>query len=603
MSFKQESKFDPSKNFTSVKIGTKKPVLETELNEMQQIQNEARADLVRQTIHSGFLQLSELEFLTDPLNSFSFKTEQEVNVNGYTVKIPAGTVITLDEPPEEGERDDLVFLEAWFEEVKAEDDSSIIDNRIGVETSRREKLNWRIRTFSGFEKETMREDTDILGYPTPERLIPQAQGALDAPLDYDYGNLWTHSIHRYGMFYGSRRRKSTGNVNKRNHVEDVGLYIAGEGTQTSKGIVKTTDGYVYAVPMFRVKRRNSGGYSVENGNGARIRIGSLTLTFDETLSGVGLGEEVVRKIVEGTTHIRVGDVLGTASTHRAVITEVLDSERVRILKTSSESLMETAVVHPAPDRPDGMFANVIAERDIIDLRHKVSLTGFNYEQLLEENFDKLLRGELQTKEKTKMLKTYHGIRKTPIDSNTVFYASFDGTTVAEVGNLGNALQTIQKVYVPSPTGNALNIPSSLGFNERVVDLSKTYKTGVVSLDFFVEAKALFERLSNFVNLGSSDGYRVTHNYIHGTGRFDVNESYGYLPDREEILKHTFVHIRSTVDLDNKTRSVYLNGKKIVSDRALPESFGNDVRYLVLGGIHKSSGANISATLDITLFDF
>ena len=32
--------------------------------------------------------------------------------------------------------------------------------------------------------------------------------------------------------------------------------------------------------------------------------------------------------------------------------------------------------------------------DVDDLRHKVSLTGFNYDQILNENFDKLLRGEL-----------------------------------------------------------------------------------------------------------------------------------------------------------------------------------------------------------------
>lgn len=36
----------------------------------------------------------------------------------------------------------------------------------------------------------------------------------------------------------------------------------------------------------------------------------------------------------------------------------------------------------------------IEENDIEDLRHQVSLTGFNYDKILSESFDKLLRGEL-----------------------------------------------------------------------------------------------------------------------------------------------------------------------------------------------------------------
>ena len=36
----------------------------------------------------------------------------------------------------------------------------------------------------------------------------------------------------------------------------------------------------------------------------------------------------------------------------------------------------------------------IDSNDIEDLRHKVSLTGFNYDKILNESFDKLLRGEL-----------------------------------------------------------------------------------------------------------------------------------------------------------------------------------------------------------------
>ena len=36
----------------------------------------------------------------------------------------------------------------------------------------------------------------------------------------------------------------------------------------------------------------------------------------------------------------------------------------------------------------------IGENDINDLRHLTSLTGFNYSEILEKNFNKILKGEL-----------------------------------------------------------------------------------------------------------------------------------------------------------------------------------------------------------------
>ena len=40
------------------------------------------------------------------------------------------------------------------------------------------------------------------------------------------------------------------------------------------------------------------------------------------------------------------------------------------------------------------FIENTESNDVDDLRHKVSLTGFNYDQILNESFDSLLRGEL-----------------------------------------------------------------------------------------------------------------------------------------------------------------------------------------------------------------
>ena len=62
MSFDKHSNFNKQANFTEVKFGENKPVLEVELNEMQQIQNEARADIIRDTMPSGFVTLGEIDY-------------------------------------------------------------------------------------------------------------------------------------------------------------------------------------------------------------------------------------------------------------------------------------------------------------------------------------------------------------------------------------------------------------------------------------------------------------------------------------------------------------------------------------------------------------
>jgi hypothetical protein len=46
-------------------------------------------------------------------------------------------------------------------------------------------------------------------------------------------------------------------------------------------------------------------------------------------------------------------------------------------------------------RPDGLFTDQVAKTDILDLRHVVNPNGFDYDSLLQQNLDKLLRGQLR----------------------------------------------------------------------------------------------------------------------------------------------------------------------------------------------------------------
>ena len=168
MSFDKHSNFNKQANFTEVKFGENKPVLEVELNELQQIQNEARADIVRDTIPSGFTKLGEIDydFCLNNENQIKFKTESVAYVNGYRINIPKDTIVNIGKAPEKDTREDLLFLEVWKEEVNSTSEltleggegqveipNNIKDSRYPIETTHRVALKWRIRHVSDVDFE------------------------------------------------------------------------------------------------------------------------------------------------------------------------------------------------------------------------------------------------------------------------------------------------------------------------------------------------------------------------------------------------------------------------------------------------------------------
>ena len=61
--------------------------------------------------------------------------------------------------------------------------------------------------------------------------------------------------------------------------DDDNLYIAGDGSETAKAVLGTTDGYVYAIPLFKIDRMNSALYdSVSNPNGG-AKYAATELTY------------------------------------------------------------------------------------------------------------------------------------------------------------------------------------------------------------------------------------------------------------------------------------------------------------------------------------
>lgn len=383
MSFDIHSNFDKRANFTEVKFGEGKPVLEVELNELQNIQNEARADLIRDSIPSGFTSLGELDFAysAENENVIRLKSESVAYVNGYRILLPKGMTIDLEEAPKDKPREDLVFLEVWREEVNYEDTlhtqggenlgtitNPIKDSRYPIETSRRIALKWRIR---------LAQDIDFTKNPKGFR-VPQ-QG-------------WTNQVNAQG---GNDKPLSGSSIEvvlspnnsvddeKRNwKIIDSGLYFSGTGTDYSKSKLKTIDGYCYAIPMFRVKRRPSCGkaspfeYSkinpkvdydkftnlvnedkVERVISENIKGNSLVNLLPHTDNFTGSGvtresDDIIKLTQTGTTeYFQATDLPITQNTKYSLIYEVVASNVTEgafcLAGDTSDNIVDTGVTLPS----------------------------------------------------------------------------------------------------------------------------------------------------------------------------------------------------------------------------------------------------------------
>jgi hypothetical protein len=90
--------------------------------------------------------------------------------------------------------------------------------------------------------------------------------------------------------------------------------------------------------------------------------------------------------------IQIGDEL---MTYVAITGNVASSLTRGVNGTKAEAHPIGATIRVVSGRPDGLFSDQIAGTDILDLRHVVNPNGFDYTTLLQQNLDKLLRGQLR----------------------------------------------------------------------------------------------------------------------------------------------------------------------------------------------------------------
>lgn len=207
---------------------------------------------------------------------------------------------------------------------------NIEDPDVGVETTKRVQVQYRIRHTGAAEGVNFKLQAD--GFSNPDIL---AQGTQGAPVvDYPFvpADLKSVVLNSDATSYDTL---------------DNGLYIAGNGTEASAAALGTLDGYVYAVPIAFVFRRNNA-YNGGAGAGWDPQINTNgALTYDHA---------------DGFVNINVYAPIATGES----------------------------------DRPDGYFADAIVDTDLMDLRRSVKFTGQDLAAELQFQMQALQDGEFRT---------------------------------------------------------------------------------------------------------------------------------------------------------------------------------------------------------------
>jgi hypothetical protein len=324
------------RNFESTVYQSSKPVLDSELNQTQDV-IQARNRSFLQLAHSGWLGSDVFDTSSHSSGIFIFSpTSNEITVpgmnalvNGWLIPVVTGIGSTgglslnrldLGAPPEGvgALRTDLVILEVWRRllsaspstdgksptgriwrngnvKIDGSDDlnlnyaDDIIDANVGAETTKRVQIQYRLRVINGI-------DLDLY----PSGIADPLAVAFSVPASPEDAN-GTATVFNYTS------RSSAG---------DGGLWRAGDGNPANE--IGSVDGFIYALPLLAVFRRNTAPFARDtNHNG-------------------GSG------------------------------------------------------------RPDGLPANIIVERDVIDLRTSISTTGWDLQELLQKNVNLILDNALRT---------------------------------------------------------------------------------------------------------------------------------------------------------------------------------------------------------------
>lgn len=332
---------DPEgRNWETTVYQSGKPVLDSELNLVQDTEQDLERRFRRRSVPSGWIAADFLNtsdaispIFTASVNANELEVPQDLraHVNGWLIRVAntnSNTANLLDlgaSPTGAGtKRTDLVILEVWRRLLAASPDTTgksgsgriwwygnvkidpaddlslnfaddILDGAVGSETTKRVQVQYRLRVIQG---------VDVFAYPfgiedptVVANSVPASAAAPDGVATaYAYAN--------------------------QSSLGDPGLWVAGDGNPANT--LGTVDGYMYAIPLMAVIRRND-------------------TAFDRNTNHNG----------------------GVAS--------------------------------PGPsDRPDGLLYDILDAKDILDLRMGVSPSGWNYAEVMERNINWLFDNAIRT---------------------------------------------------------------------------------------------------------------------------------------------------------------------------------------------------------------
>ena len=454
-----------AQQFTTVVWQADKPPLDSELNLMSQVDWESLAQVVRSQVHSGFFldpTRCDADYQTDPLhaNQFVLAPPAEVEgvtevppslyaaVNGWVLPVagafmpelgggdsPANRV-RLFPPPTTDSRTDFVFLEVWQALVSANPSTvnkpsasetykygntqygganlpdEIEDPAVGFETTKRVQLQYRFRVVGSGDAGGV--SVDLVNYPdglTDPNVL--GQGTASAPIG--------------GVVFS----------NMRGELNDPSLWRAGDGDPNNA--LGTVDGYVYAIPVCAVFRRNTAAFTAlaaggnPNQNGATERTpsthgladpqagarllaqASLFADLDETFTGYvklnfyadsGLDDPNLFLVGVLRRYLVIGEGLNQEIISINPNTDPgglgLDSVFIEagVGRGRGGTMAKSHTVNTPVSlynvRADGLYADQVAPTDLLDMRRSVNFGDWDYNRLLQKGVAALVQNNLRT---------------------------------------------------------------------------------------------------------------------------------------------------------------------------------------------------------------
>lgn len=218
-------------------------------------------------------------------------------------------------------------------------DDDLMDEAVGVESAQRIQLQYRIRNTGNTEGVNFKTEPD--GFSCPQVL---AQGSQGAPVsEYQFVPADGASVNPSG--------KSSAAAYK---TIDSGLWVAGDGSADSAAALGSVDGFVYAIPMCFVFRRNNayvnGANEPATGNGFHPRNNTNgAVPHNHASTPVWFSNDIIGNVPNGQS-----------------------------------------------DRPDGAFCDVIESWDVLDLRRHILPSGADVSAELRRQMQSLLDGNLFT---------------------------------------------------------------------------------------------------------------------------------------------------------------------------------------------------------------